>query len=138
MRQKTKNCIYIILFIFVGCLNQNKDTRIEQSLSNVKANTIFSLDTIIIQPWDSVYIFKPYNKIVSDTVKYNIPQSVLKSINTTLMTDGHCVLLFFKDKQLVYYSFISRIIADFSSLEKDKYNFNQIYQMDSCRKIVVQ
>lgn len=120
----------IVALLFFSCNSKEVDL----DLSKLNIETTFSLDTINTKDWDNLYVVKPYEQV--DTVRYEIPESVLKEVKTTTMFDTYCTLLFFKTDQLVNYSFIRRNVADFLMLENKSYPANHVFELTNERKVV--
>lgn len=137
MGQKIVKYVYLVSVIFMSCSEQNKNSEVEVFLDNIELNTVFSLDTISLKGWDTVYILKPYSNLQSlKTV--SISNELKKKINASLVTESLCVLVFTKNNKLLYYSHVFRSIADFSTVEKEKYPSDHIYLLNDCRKVVDQ
>ncbi|MFT4221658.1 hypothetical protein [Dysgonomonas sp.] len=124
----------IIILPFISCNNEIKEVNL--NLSGLNMGTEFRIDTINTNDWDSLFIVKPY--AIIDSNKYNIPKSVLKKIEFQTLFDGYCSLLFFKNKQLINYSFIPRNISDFSQIKEGSlFPSHQIYKLNDKRLVVI-
>ncbi len=107
--------ISIIVFVVFSLTCCSKVKEIDLNLSKVNSETVFRLDTINTSDWNTLCIVKPYSQV--DSIKYDIPESVLRKLKNEVMIEQFCSLLFFKDGQLINYSFVHRYnVADFLEL----------------------
>lgn len=128
--------LYVSIFLlFGGCVN--KDRNLESKLQIIGENSYFSLDSIEVSDWDTVYILTPYVDIegklklsVSEKLKYELGS---KSY------DHLCSLIFIKEGEIISYYDVNRSIADFSFLDTTSCRFGRthVYLMDANRKVLI-
>ena len=107
------------IFVLVRCNFNNENKEVESKLAKLEVGSTFSLDTMNTKKeWDQFYIAGPY-QYEALRKKIDIPEFIK---NITL-TEGHCVLIFMKDNQMVSFSVIGRDNVDFSDCN-DSRDFN--------------
>jgi hypothetical protein len=132
--------LILILAVYIGCAENNRCPKIEESIQSLKGNLEFSLDTINTEKWDTVYIMEPYSNRTLDTLNIqNMPIRVRSSLRATLRGDRWCVLIFTEKQNYVNHALIERNV-DFYHLQKIKYPYNQIYFLegkDHFKKVII-
>lgn len=97
------------VLIAAGCNSTIENKGFESKLAKVEVGSAFVLDTINTKvQWDQLYIVGPY-QYEAVNKKVNISSRIK---NTTL-TEGNCVLVFVKEKQVVDYLSVPRSVVDF-------------------------
>ena len=129
MKLIKRSIFFLSLLALIACSNQYRDTNVERFFSDVRVNSEFSLDTVSVGEWDTVYIAKPYDDVESFGIKMS--GSVKRAMKNRLLTESYSALIFTKDGNCSHYAIIERGGADLSSLPKNKYASNQVYTLGS-------
>lgn len=133
--QKIIKYVFLVSVVFLGCSEHYKNTKVVVFPDKIEINNAFSLDTIGPKGWDTVYILKPYYSLESfKTIR--IPDEIKRDIDTKLITENYCVLVFTKNNNVLYYSPVNRSISDFSTVDSYKYPSDHIYMLDKHRKVI--
>lgn len=129
------SCFCIIAFFtLLACHNLEND-KVEVVLSKIENNTLFRIDSIETKSWDTLCIIRPYELLTNVTdVDFSIKER--KMVEDLTRFDGHCTLLFVKDRRIISYTVISRDIADFSTLDKVYFRSNQIFRITNQRQVI--
>ncbi len=144
----TKFYLHIVLFylpcggflwLITGCTHgQLYNNDLEQELYTLEAGEPFSLDSLLTDAVDVLYIAKPYQYKELEKHRLRIPGKLRKKFEKiTLYDEDKSILLLVKGDKLVGYTIVNNQLTDFSQLDKQHEGIpvNSILVLDSLRRI---
>lgn len=135
--KRTRLCFYVVVFFSLLACHNSKNDKVEAELSRIENNTPFRIDSIETKSWDTLCIIKPYEALTNiKEVDFSAKEQA--EIEKLALFDGHCTLLFIKNRKIVSYAVVARNIADFSTPDKTYFISGQYFRINNQKQVVVE
>lgn len=129
--------VFIIPILLVSCSDRCEYENIENYLSKISPETEITFDSLTRNPWNSLYILKPYSYNEIEEYNIQIPKKYQKNFKSEASFDNSCILIFVRDNKMTGFAKIPRSTADFSYLKQNQYPKGQKFYINDKRIVTV-